>query len=145
MSVKRSSKFPLSWPVFFCIIAVMIAVVLAVPAAFGLQNFNQWGGMYDDHWCYVDMYSDNPHVVTGALLKFETQSAGDTGTSRVYSGPMANESTCLAWTLSRCGKKSQGGWIIRYADPYLKKHHFMEGQNACDVPRPSLPWYIYDR
>lgn len=134
------------WPAFFCFMAVMTAVVLVVPAMFGLQNFNQWGGMYDEHWCNVTMYSDNPHLVTGALLKVETQSAGHTGTSRVFSGPMANESTCLMWTLSRCGKRSQeGGWIIRYADPYLKGHHFLDGQNACDFSQPSVPWFSYDR
>jgi hypothetical protein len=116
-----------------------------VPVTFGLQNFNQWGGMYDEHWCYVTMYSANPHVVTGALLQTETQSAGDTGTSRVYSGPMANQTSCLMWTLSRCGKKAQGGWTVTYADPYLKGVHFLYGRNACDYPKPSVPWFTYDR
>ncbi len=134
-----------TWPLFFGCFSVALLVFLVVPAVFGLQNFNQWGGMYDEHWCYVDMYSGHPKD-DDPPPRHEQQSAGFTGTSRVFSGPMNNEKTCLMWARSRCGKKSTDGWTILWAVPTLKGHAFTHGKNVCDLSLPdSSPWFQYER
>lgn len=145
-TVEKPTELSPYWPIFFLLMVALTIVFFALPPLFGLQNFNQWGGMYDEHWCYAEMYDHNPHVVTGAMLKFERQNAGDTGTQRVYSGPMNNQNSCLMWAHSRCGKKSTDGWLIRWIEPALKGKHFIGGKNVCDLPLAhETPWFRYER
>ena len=128
--------------VFFGLVSVIILVAFVMPAAFGLQNFNQWGGMYDDHWCHVEVYSDSPHAVTGSELSFELENAGETQTKWVYTTPMHNQGTCLMWAKTRCGQQSNGGWAIRWVNAYMLETHFAGVDNICDMDLPQASrWF----
>ena len=122
------------WSIFFGLVTITIFVAFAAPAAFGLQNFNQWGGMYIDRWCHADFYSASPHLVTGALLLHEYQNAGESTTRWVYTTPMHNQATCLLWTRSRCGRTTKGGWTIAWASPSMNGNALAGVGNVCDLP-----------
>jgi hypothetical protein len=50
------------WFLFSVCFSAAIFVTLVLPAPFGLQNFTQWGAMYDDRWCTVHQFESNPHL-----------------------------------------------------------------------------------
>ncbi len=127
---------------FFGSVTAVIVVFFVVPSAFGLQNFNQWGGMYDDHWCHIEAYSANPHVVTGAALSFELENAGETQTRWVFTTPMHNHATCLMWGRTRCGRTAVGGWPIAFVNVYMNDVHYAGTDNLCDFPLPEASlWF----
>ena len=131
------------WSVFFGALSILIIVCFVLPASFGLQNFSQWSGMYDDHWCHVDLYSGNPHVITGSALKVMTVNAGEVNTRRVYSSPTHNQASCLMWAKTRCGRKTSEGWRSLWVDPSIKGRHFIAPHSACEVRMDTrLPWFI---
>lgn len=133
-----------SYPSFFCFTGIAIIVFFIFPHAFGLQNYNQWGGMYDEHWCNLDVYDGDP--TSDRRAPIVTISAGFTETSRVYSGPMNNETTCLMWSRSRCGTRTQQGINISWAVPYLKGRRFNGERNVCDSPLPDpSPWFKHEK
>ncbi len=130
------------WSIFFGLTTVTIFVAFAAPAAFGLQNFNQWGGMYIDRWCHVDLASADPKLVTGSLLLRESQNAGEAGTRSVFTVPMHNHTTCLMWAASQCGGKAQGGWTIAWITASMNKQPLVQGVNICALPLPQASlWF----
>ncbi len=140
-STPKPSKY---YPLFFCVMSVLILITLVIPAPFGLQNYNQWGGMYDEHWCQIDASSRDPHAQSSSvLLQSSTEYAGFTNTRRVYSGPMNNERTCFEWAKSRCGKQSSNGkFTIQFIIVSLKGRTFFDEQNICTMIDPSVfPWF----
>lgn len=130
------------WSWFFASIAIAIFVTLTAPALFGLQNFTQWGGMYDDHWCHAEAYSSSPYHSPSPA--FEELTAGNMGKSRVYSAPSHNKLSCLAWVKTLCGQKATDGWTIEWVEAKLKGELFLEKNNACDISLPGGDrWYFH--
>jgi hypothetical protein len=138
--VPKPSKY---YPLFFSVLSLLIVITLIIPAPFGLQNYNQWGGMYDEHWCQIDAYSRNPHDQASVVpLQSATEYAGFTNTRRVYSGPMNNERTCFEWAKSRCGKQVEKGFLINFIIVSLKGRKFLNEQNICTMIDPNaFPWF----
>ncbi len=131
-----------AWSVFFTIFTVLIVTTLMLPGVLGMQSFTQWGGMYDDHWCTADLYSENPNGAPADRLRHEYVAVGDGVAPRVYSVPSHNPQTCLMWLKMLCGKPSKEGWIIRWVRPVFQKNPYLDPQNACDVPTDtSLEWF----
>jgi hypothetical protein len=131
------------YPIFFCAMSILITITLIIPAPFGLQNYNQWGGMYDEHWCQIDASSRDPHDQSSSIpLQSATEYAGFTNTRRVYSGPMNNERTCFEWAKSRCGKQSNSKFSIQFIIVSLKGRKFLNEQNICTMIDPNaFPWF----
>lgn len=134
------------WDIFFTSITVIVVVTLMIPAAFGLQNFTQWGGMYTNSWCSVWVYQSSPYVVGSENIPKERQVAGMTDGSRfVWYGNQHNEQTCALWARTRCGRASAAGWTIHWVVPVFKEKFFLGQGNACDVQPPnSFDWFHYD-
>lgn len=128
------------WFLFFAFISAVMVVTLVMPAAVGLQNFTQWGGMYDDHWCVINAYDKNPHAYSDA--KHVQFSIGDG--RRVFSSPAHNRKSCVAAVQIFCGQPSTEGWTMAWIEPTLKTERFLGEQNACD---PALPvirhWFFH--
>ncbi len=128
------------WSIFFLLVTVTIVVTMMVPAAFGLQNVTQWGGMYTDAWCSVHLYDGDPYG--DPVPASEQIWAGRIGT--VWSVPMFNQAMCLVWARKFCGNKSPGGLAVRWVDPIYKGKKYFEPKNPCalDLP-PSYDWFQY--
>ena len=130
------------WSVFFALISLAMVVTLVAPAAFGFQNFTQWGGMYDDHWCNVDLYSADPAKAPKGELKHKQVTAGGDG-RRVYSAPAHNRMTCLVWARTLCNKPVDN-WKAEWVSPMLQSQKYLAKVNACDIQLPSETesWFI---
>lgn len=129
------------WSLCFAAIALCVVMFMMLPGIFGFQKFTQWGGMYTDSWCRVDVYSGNPN--TDSDVKMESVIASTVGPGAVYSAPMHNFETCLMWSRSvQCGRKTKEGWTVTWARPYFKKQYFIDPQNACDLQlQPGVEWF----
>lgn len=125
------------WTLFFALMSASTLVFFVIPFAFGLQHFNQWGGMYDDRWCHADFYSGDP---VAAGTQKETVNAGEYKTKRVYSAPAHNQLTCLLWAQAQCGTKSNAGWTIVSAHPYLRGKRFPGDACSFALPKTSF-WF----
>lgn len=113
-----------------------------VPPVFGLQNFVQWGAMYDDRWCSVHQYESNPHV-EGNDPRHEMIVVGR-DTARVYSAPTHNRVSCLAWARTRCGSVTKEKWDVTWVEPELQGQRYLGERNACDGDMPELRyWFQY--
>ncbi|MEQ1849874.1 MAG: hypothetical protein ABL890_04780 [Candidatus Peribacteraceae bacterium] len=124
---------PISW--FFLFVCVAIVTTMMVPAAFGLQHFTQWGGMYSNSWCRIQIADRDPLTESDAQVAEVT--AGFV-TQAVWSYPMHNRSTCAVWGRKYCGKPSpQGGWTVEWVRPYFKDEYYMDPENVCTVPMPA--------
>ena len=129
------------WSNFFAIVLVAVTVTLVMPALFGLQNFTQWGGMYDDHWCNAKVYAENPYEFPNT--KSEQVTAG-MGEPRVYSTPGHNRMTCLVWVRTLCKTKAKDGWTITWVEPKLQSQFFLGEENACDLSLPGTErWFFH--
>jgi hypothetical protein len=128
------------WSVFFGLVSVTMFVTLVAPAAFGLQNFTQWGGMYDDHWCNVDLYSADPKAKG---VQHVMVTAGGDG-RRVYSAPAHNRMTCTVWAHTLCGTKTAAGWTVEWASPLLQSQKYLGTRNLCDLELPpeTADWFF---
>jgi len=132
------------WSVFFGLISLVTVVTLIAPAAFGLQNFTQWGGMYDDHWCNVDLYSGNPKTTPKAELKHQLIVSGGNG-HRVYSAPAHNRLTCTVWAKTLCGTEmDKGSWKVMWVVPMLQSQKYLGTRNPCDLnlPPETADWFF---
>ncbi len=130
------------WSIFFTAISVTIFVTFTAPALFGLQNYTQWGGMYDDHWCHAQVYTVDPYKNPGA--KRDEITAGDMGQPRVYSAPSHNRLTCLVWVKTFCGQRSKDGWLIGWVEPKLQSQLYLGPRNACTISLPGTErWYFH--
>lgn len=130
------------WSWFFAAVAVTMFMTMTAPALFGFQNFTQWGGMYDDHWCHAEVYSDDPRISPPPL--HDEMTAGDMGQPRVYSAPSHNRMTCLVWVRTLCGQKSKDGWIITWIEPKLQSELYLGKKNACSMWLPGTErWYFH--
>ncbi len=128
------------WFLFFAFISVVMSVTFVAPAAFGLQNFTQWGGMYDDHWCIVNAYDANPHDNPNA--RSYQVSIGDG--RRVFSSPAHNRKSCLSAVQIFCGLPSTEGWIMSWIEPTLKGEKFLGELNACDPNMTTIPHWFFN-
>lgn len=131
------------WSVFFALLSVVIFVTLTAPALFGLQNFTQWGGMYDDHWCHAEIYSSNPFL-PGAKPKQVRITAGQID-RRVFSAPAHNQMTCAVWVRQFCGQKMDDGWEAVWVSPMVRGELFLEEKNVCDLASLSATnsWFFH--
>lgn len=129
------------WSVCFGVVAGTIVAAMMLPGFFGLQKFTQWGAMYTDSWCRMDVYSANPNG--GDDVKSEWVQASTVGPGAVFSAPMHNFMSCLMWARKvQCGRVTQDGWKVTWVSPEFKGKHFFDPQNACDVPLdPSAEWF----
>ena len=129
------------WSVFFGIFTVLILVTFVFPASFGMQSFTQWGGMYDDHWCNVDLYSSDPQSTPADTLRHEFRAAGR-GHTFVYSIPTHNMHSCMVWAHTLCGRTTADGWIISWISPMFQGVHYVDPVNLCAVSLPD-DWFVY--
>lgn len=129
------------WSLSFAAISISIVLFMMLPGIFGFQKFTQWGGMYTDSWCRVDVYAGNPHTESGVPM--ESVIASTVGPGAVYSAPMHNFETCLMWSRRvQCGRVTKDGWTVRWARPYFKKQYYIDPLNACDLQvQPGLEWF----
>ncbi len=143
-SVSFLQWFRDGWSVFFALISAVIFVSLAAPALFGLQNFTQWGGMYDEHWCHADIYSSDPFDVKKPKPKQIRITAGAEN-RRVFSAPAHNQMSCAVWVRQFCGEKMKDGWTAAWVSPMLRGISFFEKQNACDITSldSTDTWYFH--
>lgn len=107
---------------------------MAAPPLFGLQNFTQWGGMYTNNWCTVQLGDSNP--IDNPAAKTEDVLAGKVTTRYVWSYPMHNATSCLVWGRKYCGRTATAGWTVTWVRPYFKGTYYMDPNNACDLPLP---------
>jgi hypothetical protein len=128
------------WHFFFGAVFALIVVTMVIPHAVGLENFTQWGGMYIDGWCHVDLTSapqaDGQTLMTKVL-------AGSNPPSRlVWFSPMHNTDSCIAWAHSWCGRPSPEGWTVGGAFPFYRQQFVLGSQNVCDLPHQStFDWF----
>lgn len=107
---------------------------MMMPAAFGLQHFTQWGGMYSDSWCTIQLADKNP--MEHADAQIENVTAGLV-TRAVWSYPMHNKRTCAVWGRKYCGRTAQGGWSVSWVRPHFKGEFYMDPDNMCAVHIPA--------
>lgn len=129
------------WSVCFAIIAALIVSTMMLPRYFGMQKFTQWGAMYTDSWCRMDVYSANP--AGGGDVKTESVTASLVGPPAVFSSPMHNFASCLMWARKvQCSRVTGGGWKVAWVRPEFKSTFFFDPGNACDVPvDPNVEWF----
>lgn len=118
----------------------MIAAFFAVPTFFGFQNFVQWGAMYDDRWCTVVQYDKNPYEFPDALIKIVVPASQK---ERVYSAPSHNRQSCLAQAKEHCGRETEDGWIVAWAEPEFQRVRYTGKTDICGQPLPSLDYWFY--
>ncbi len=96
--------------------------------------------MYVDRWCHVAIASRDPKAASTAPLFSLEENAGEK-VMAVYTAPMHSESTCLMWAKSRCGQKTEAGWIIGWIKPSMNGEFFAGEGNVCDLPLHSSDWF----
>gem|GEM_PF-4046942 len=132
---KKKKKSLRLMPIFFFCISVLIVITLMVPGAFGLQHFTQWGGMYSNSWCRIQVSDKNP--LGNRDARTEDVTAGLV-TQSVWSYPMHNRKTCAVWGKKHCGKTApQGGWEVTWVRPFYKNQYYLDPENVCDVTMPA--------
>ncbi len=122
--------------------SVVILVFFAIPSLFGFQNFVQWGAMYDNRWCTVVGYENNPYTASEAP-RSEVLVPGSE-VSRVYSGASSNRQACMAQARMRCGRQSKDGWTVTWVEPEFQHVRYMGKVNICDRDLPSLDYWFFD-
>jgi len=127
------------WFLFSSGIAVVITVFFVLPPFFGLQNFVQWGGMYDDRWCTVALYDNNPHDFPDA--QSETVVPGS-DVHRVYSAAMHNRQTCYALARTRCGTTSKAGWVVAWVEPEFQRVRLTGTVDVCAAETSSMDFWF---
>ncbi len=120
--------------------SVVILVFFALPSVFGFQNFVQWGAMYDDRWCTVVQYENNPHADPYVRSESLVPSAD---ARRVYSGPTHNKKTCLAQARMYCGRQTKDRWLVRWVEPQFQGIRFMGDVNVCDGTKSLHDYWFY--
>lgn len=130
-----------NWRMFFTLTSLIIVTTIIIPHVFGFQNFTQWGGMYTDGWCTAYTASASvPDIATptpGVLIK--TMQAPTTRV--VWYSPMHNETSCIAWARSHCGRLWKDGWTIAAVYPYLRQKFLADKKDVCSTI-PPVQWFI---
>jgi len=132
LAIRKAFTGPLQF--FFFVVVVIIVVTMMLPGIFGLQHFTQWGGMYTNSWCKVQIADKDPLLHTDA--RSEHIMAGLV-TRSVWSFPMHNEESCVVWSRRYCGKQAKDGWTITWVRPHYKNEYFLDPNNACDLALPA--------
>jgi len=141
--VTFPSWFRDGWSVFFALVSLVIFVTLAAPAFFGLQNFTQWGGMYNEHWCHADIYDADPFQKEAKPVYVRITAGVDA--RRVFSSPAHNQLSCTVWVRQFCDEKMKDGWKAVWISPMLRGVAFLEKQNACAISSldSTDSWYFH--
>ena len=126
-----------AWHAFFGLVTATIVATMVMPGAFGLQGYTQWGGMYEDGWCYVRV-ARMPAELDPAAETFEVRE----DQHDVWYTPMHNPASCVAWARSWCGNEAPNGWMVAAAYAYHRGAFLENGADVCSLPdRPSFRWY----
>ncbi len=128
------------WSLAFAAVAFAIVSCLMLPGYFGLMKFTQWGAMYTDSWCRVEVYSGDPSDENAAT---QSVTASTYGPGAVFSAPMHNHFSCAMWARTiQCGRTMSDGWTVVWARPVYKGNFFLDPNNACDMPLdPNAEWF----
>ena len=124
------------WHIFFAAVSVTIASTMMMPWAFGLQHSTQWGGMYIDGWCGIEIWNED----TG-----ERDFVRAPTTPPAWYATMHSRRSCIAWAQSWCGVQHQGRTVTKVVPDLHQKNPLGSDaphRNACDLPPLSHPWYI---
>ena len=132
------------WDFFLGFMAFAIVACFMLPRLFGFQYFTQWGGMYTDGWCSVEVSAESrpsadERGTTERIL------AGDIATWRlVWFPPMHRADTCVAWARSYCGKTSPKGITIQSVFPYYRGKFLAGGKDICTFAEiPAFHWFTH--
>jgi hypothetical protein len=131
------------WEIFFGFVCVMIVVTMMAPGLFGLVAFTQWGGMYTDGWCSVQVRTV-PVDDLNAVPADRTDRIQAPRSRAVWSSPMHNTESCIRWGQSLCGISvpDTPELIVREAWPFFRNRWPLDTTDVCTLPRPSIPWYV---
>lgn len=128
------------WSVCFAMVTVVIVTCMMLPQYFGMMKFTQWGAMYTDSWCRVDISSGKPG---DDGVQSDVVTASTVGPGAVFSAPMHNYQSCLMWArMVQCGRVMPDGWTVAWARPFFKGQYFLGEDNVCDLPLdPDAEWF----
>lgn len=114
-----------------------------LPQLFGMHNFVQWGGMYVNRRCSVQLSGVDLETGGG-----ERRRVARPFNPPVFYYPMHNRETCVAWArLHYCGKTiSYDSKLLRFriaeVYPELAWRLIFRDENVCSrPPDETLKWF----
>ncbi len=133
-----------SWDIYFGSMTAAIVALVMVPGLFGLNTFIQWGGMYVDAWCIVDLYSEDPTQHPEALHEQQRAYALDLS-DHDWGTPQFSKESCVHWSQQRCGERASAGWTIAWVIPGLRNKPVLDAKtNVCALRFPDQSrWFSH--